>query len=75
MNKNKKSLQGDKIETPEFIINNHLDDTLEGEDYDCNYILGYNTIKDIKEPLNIVFLISLFMICVRIYFGVKSATM
>jgi hypothetical protein len=55
-----------------FLINNHLDDKLEGEDYDCNYILNVNTIKDdIKEPSNIVFLISIFMICVRIFNAFK----
>lgn len=57
-----------------FLINNHLDDKLEGEDYDCDYILGVDTIKDIKQPLNIVFLVSLFMICVRIYFAFVTGT-
>ena len=57
------------------LINNQMDDKLEGENYDCNYILGLDTIKDIKEPLNIVFLVSLFMICARIYFSFMASKM
>jgi hypothetical protein len=54
-----------------FLINNQIDDKLEGEDYDCNYILGLNNITNMKDTSNIILLISVFMICVRIYFAFK----
>jgi hypothetical protein len=50
-----------------FIINNHFDDDLDGQKYDCNYILGLDTVKDINKPSNIMFLVGLFMIGVRLY--------
>ena len=50
-----------------FIINNHVEDDIDGREYDCNYILGLDTIKDYNKPSNIIFLLSLFMIVVRLY--------
>lgn len=50
-----------------FIINNHFEDDIDGQKYDCDYILGLDTIKDFNKSSNIMFLVSSFMIGVRLY--------
>jgi cation transport ATPase len=41
-----------------YIVNNIFGDLIDGKNYDCNYILGWNTIKDFKKPTNIMFIVS-----------------
>jgi hypothetical protein len=50
-----------------YIINNHIEDDIDGQKYDCNYTLGIDTFKDREQPSNIVFFSSLFRIGVRLY--------